>query len=248
MSEIEGFGDQSQDAIKKSISEVTSKKRRILLPYASNIADEVIEWMKKDSNVKKIDVLGSLRRKTSTIGDIDIAVATNSPIEVLNHFTNYPKKQRLLEKGERTASIIVSGSAQVDIMVQSPESYGSLLQHFTGSKHHNIALREYAIKKQMSLSEYGIKKGGKLIEYSTEKDFYNKLGMDWIEPELREDTGEIEAAINHKLPELIELKDVRGDLQMHSDYDIETSHDLGDSSMEEIVEKANAVITHAIIK
>jgi len=100
-------------------------------------------------------------------------------------------------------------------------------------------LREYAIKKQMSLSEYGIKKSGKLMKCSTEKDFYQKLGMDWIEPELREDTGEIEAAINHKLPKLIELKDVKGDLQIHSDFDIETSHDLGESSMEEIVDKAN---------
>lgn len=239
VSEIEGFGEQSQEAIEKSVNEVTSKKRRLLLPYASNVASEIIGWMEKNKNVKRIDVLGSLRRKTSTIGDIDIAVATNIPIEVLDHFINYPKKQRVLEKGERTASIIVPGGVQVDIMVQSPGSYGSLLQHFTGSKHHNIALREYAIKKQMSLSEYGIKKAGKLVECSTEEIFYQKLGMDWIEPELREDSGEIEAAINHKLPNLLELKDIKGDLQIHSDYDIETSHDLGESSMEEVVSKAN---------
>jgi DNA polymerase (family 10) len=239
VSGIEGFGEQSQEAIEKSVKEVKSKKRRLLLPYATNIADEVIDWMKKEKSVKRVDVLGSLRRKTSTIGDVDIAVATDSPIKVLGHFTKYPKKQRVLEKGDRTASIIVSGSVQVDIMVQSPDSYGSLLQHFTGSKHHNIALREYAIKKQMSLSEYGIKKGGKLIKCPTEKDLYQRLGMDWIDPELRDDTGEIDAAINHKLPKLIELKDVKGDLQIHSDFDIETSHDLGDSSMEEIVDKAN---------
>jgi len=239
VSDIEGFGEQSQGAIEKSIKEVTSKKRRLLLPYAINIANEIIEWMKKEKSVKSIDVLGSLRRKTSTIGDVDIAVATNSSVKALDHFTKYPKKQRILEKGDRTASIIVSGSVQVDIMVQSADSYGSLLQHFTGSKHHNIALREYAIKKQMSLSEYGIKKGGKLIKCPTEKAFYQKLGMDWIEPELREDSGEIEAAINHKLPKLIELKDIKGDLQIHSDFDIETSHDLGESSMEELVDKGN---------
>lgn len=239
VSDIEGFGEQSQEAIEKSVKEIKSKKRRLLLPYATNIADEIIEWMKKEKGVKSVDVLGSLRRKTSTIGDVDIAVATDTPIEVLDHFTKYPKKQRILEKGDKTASIIVSGSVQVDIMVQSPDSYGSLLQHFTGSKHHNIALREYAIKKQMSLSEYGIKKGGKLTKCSTEKDFYQKLGMDWIEPELREDAGEIEAAINHKLPKLIELKDVKSDLQIHSDFNIEPSHDLGESSMEEIVDKAN---------
>lgn len=239
VSDIEGFGEQSQEAIEKSVKEIKSKKRRLLLPYATNIADEIIEWMKKEKGVKSVDVLGSLRRKTSTIGDVDIAVATNTPIKVLDHFTKFPKKQRILEKGDKTASIIVSASVQVDIMVQSPDSYGSLLQHFTGSKHHNIALREYAIKKQMSLSEYGIKKGGKLTKCSTEKDFYQKLGMDWIEPELREDAGEIEAAINHKLPKLIKLKDVKSDLQIHSDFNIEPSHDLGESSMEEIVDKAN---------
>lgn len=239
VSNIEGFGKQSQEAIKKSIKEVKSSKRRLLLPYATNIANEVIEWMKKEKSVRRIDVLGSLRRKTSTIGDIDVAVATDSPAKVLDHFVNYSKKQRVLEKGDKTASIIVSGSVQVDLIVQSQDSYGSLLQHFTGSKHHNIALREYAIKKQMSLSEYGIKKGGKLIKCATEEDFYQKLGMKWIEPELREDAGEIEAAINHKLPKLIELKDVKGDLQIHSDFDIETSHDLGESSMEEIVNQAN---------
>ena len=239
VSEIEGFGEQSQEAIEKSVKEVKSKKRRLLLPYATNVADEIIEWIKKEKSVKSVDVLGSLRRKTSTIGDIDIAVATHSPIKVLDHFTKYPKKQRVLERGDRTASIIVSGSVQVDIMVQAPDSYGSLLQHFTGSKHHNIALREYAIKKQMSLSEYGIKKGGKLIKCSTEKDFYQKLKMDWIDPELREDTGEIEAATDHKLPKLVELKDVKGDLQIHSNFDIEPSHDLGESSMEEVVDKAN---------
>lgn len=240
VSDIEGFGKQSQEAIEKSVKEVKiSKKRRLLLPYATNIAVEVVEWMEKEKSAKRVNVLGSLRRRTSTIGDVDIAVATDSPIKVLDHFTNYPKKQRVLEKGEKTASIIVSGSVQVDLIVQSPDSYGSLLQHFTGSKHHNIALREYAIKKQMSLSEYGIKKGGKLIKCPTEEDFYQRLGMEWIEPELREDAGEIEAAINHKLPKLIELKNVKGDLQIHSDFDIETSHDLGESSMEEIVEQAN---------
>jgi DNA polymerase (family 10) len=239
VSGIEGFGEQSQVAIEKSIKEVRGKKRRLLLPYALSIAEEVIEWMKKEKSVKEADPLGSLRRKASTIGDIDIAVATSDSQKTIEHFTRYSKKQRILEKGDRTASIIVSGSIQVDLMVQSPDSYGALLQHFTGSKHHNIALREYALKRKMSLSEYGIKKDGKLFKFPTEEAFYKKLGMDWIEPELREDTGEIETAVNHKLPKLVELKDIKGDLQMHSDFDIEPSHDLGKSSMEEMVEKAN---------
>ena len=239
VSGIEGFGEQSQVAIEKSIKEVRDKKRRLLLPYAFSIAGEVIEWMKKEKSVKEADPLGSLRRKTSTVGDIDIAVATSDPQKTIEHFTRYPKKQRILEKGDRTASIIVSGSIQVDLMVQSPDSYGALLQHLTGSKHHNIALREYALKRKMNLSEYGIKKNGKLFKFPTEEAFYKKLGMDWIEPELREDTGEIEAAVNHKLPKLVELKEIKGDLQMHSNFDIGTSHDLGESSMEDMIEKAN---------
>jgi DNA polymerase (family 10) len=125
-------------------------------------------------------------------------------------------------------------------MVQEPDSYGSLLQHFTGSKHHNIALREYAIKHDMSLSEYGIKKKGKMVKCTSEEEFYKTLGMEWIPPELREDSGEIEAALNHKLPKLVELFDVKADLQIHSDFDVETSHDLGESSMEEIIKQGSA--------
>jgi len=128
-------------------------------------------------------------------------------------------------------------------MVQPPESYGSLLQHFTGSKHHNVALREYSLKKGLSLSEYGIKKVKAKSEmrkaFKTEKEFYNFLGLDYIEPELREDTGEIEAAEKHTLPNLVNLSDVKADLQIHSSFDIETSHDLGESSMKDIVKKAN---------
>lgn len=236
---LEGFGGESQAVILKSVEETKGRVRRNLLPYAAQIAGNVMEWMMKDKNVKRVDPLGSLRRRASTVGDIDVACATNEPIEVLEHFTKYPDMQRIIEKGDRSSSIMVPGGIQVDLMVQPPDAYGALLQHFTGSKHHNIALREYAIKHNMSLSEYGIKIKGKLEKLSTEEAFYRKLGMDYIPPELREDTGEIEAALNHKLPELLEEKDVKADLQIHSDFDIETSHDVGESSMEEIVRKAN---------
>src|SRR5260221_11954479 len=108
--------------------------------------------MEKLPEVKKISTLGSLRRKNSTVGDIDISVATNDGEKVMDHFINYPKKSRILGKGEHSSSIVVPGDIQVDLKVQPPEAYGSLLQHFTGSKHHNIALREYSIKKGFSLS------------------------------------------------------------------------------------------------
>ncbi len=237
---LEGFGKDSQDAILKSIKEVSGKEKRLLVPYAEEIAREVLDWVKKSKFVERADTLGSLRRKTSTVGDVDIAASTNNPHEVLEHFSKYPKASRVLEKGERTSSIIVPGGKQVDLMVETPDAYGALLQHFTGSKHHNIALRKLALKKNLSLSDYGIyeiTRGGtkKLMKTKTEKEFYNKLGMKWIPPELREDRGEIEAATMGKLPTLVELGNIKGDLHVHSDFDIETSHDLGQSSMESMV-------------
>lgn len=244
IAKMEGFGEESQADILKSISEVKGRARRLLLPYASVIAAEIIQWIKKDPSVKRVDPLGSLRRQASTIGDIDISVATENPVKTLEHFVKYPKAQRILEKGTISAGIVVPGDVQVDLMVQPVDAYGSLLQHFTGSKHHNVALREYALKKHLSLSEKGIKQTGiknkelGIKQFATEEEFYNYIGLQWIPPELREDQGEIEAALKGNLPKLVELTDVKGDLQMHSDYDIETSHDVGASPMEDLVRKA----------
>ncbi len=227
----------------KEVAERNKKEKRHLLPYAAMVAHEVMKYLSVSPKVMRVDPLGSLRRQASTIGDIDIAVATNDSVAVLDYFTKYPKSQKTIEKGDRTASILLPGEIRVDLMTQPVESYGSLLQHFTGSKHHNIALRELALKKGLSLSEYGIRRSrkpnSKIQKFRTEKEFYKYLGLDYIEPELREDTGEIESAKEHKLPSLIELKDVKGDFQIHSSFDIETSHDLGQSSMEEIIKKAN---------
>lgn len=237
---IEGFGEKSEEDILEGISRFRSREAKLTrmpLPYASSIAQKVITYLQKQPAVIRADPLGSLRRMMATVGDIDIAAATNKPREVLDYFVKYPSR-RVLEKGEATASLILESGNQVDLMVQSPQSYGALLQHSTGSKHHNIHLRELAIKKGMSLSEYGIKVKGKLKEFATEEEFYHALGMDWISPELREDTGEIEAALTHQLPKLVEVKDMKGDLHVHSSYNLEPSHDLGRSSMEKIIAKA----------
>lgn len=241
VSKLGGFGQESEKDIIRSIEETKGRTKRHLLPYAMAVASQIIEWIAKSPKVVRADPLGSLRRQASTIGDIDISVSSKEPAATIEHFCKYPETQRVLEKGTRTASIIIPGNIQVDLMVETPDAYGSLLQHLTGSKHHNIALREMALKKGYSLSDYGIKelkaKSEKLKKFSTEKDLYNFLGLDYIEPELREDTGEIEAAREHKLPKLVELKDIKADLQIHSNFDIETSHDIGESSMEEVVKK-----------
>lgn len=246
IAQIPGFGEKSQKDIIRVLSEYKEgrkKKARMVLPYASLFSDKVIEYLKKSEFVDQAYPLGSLRRMAATVGDIDIAAATDKPKEVIDHFVSYPNIERILEKGSTTASILISGGKQVDLMTQPLESFGSLLQHFTGSKDHNIRLREYALKKGLSLSEYGIKhltknKEPKTQKFETEEEFYQALGMDWIPPEIRENTGEIGLAVQHKLPKLIELKDIKGDLHIHSDYPLEPSHDLGRNSMQEIIDKA----------
>lgn len=247
IAQIEGFGEKSQQDIIEAIEDYkmgASKTARMVLPYATELAEKILSYLKKSPDVIEAQPLGSLRRKKDTIGDIDIAVATRNPQKVIDYFVKYPYKERVLEKGDATASILVSGGKHIDLMVQPPESFGSLLQHFTGSKQHNIHLREFALSKGLSLSEYGIKKkinGEKLLTFSDEKAFYNAIGLDWIPPELREDQGEIELASKHALPTLVELSDIKGDFHIHSNYPIEPSHDMGQNSMEEMIEKALAL-------
>ncbi len=240
---LEGFGEKSQEDILQAIEEYKSgraKTKRMVLPFASQLAEKVLEYLKKSKAVIEAQPLGSLRRQLSTIGDIDFAVSTNFPEQVITHFVAYPYKDRVIEQGPTSASILVSSGKQVDLMTQPPDSFGSLLQHFTGSKHHNVHLRELALKNGLSLSEYGIRKtkDKSLQKVDTEEKFYKTLGLQWIPPEIREDKGEIELASKSKLPKLVELSDMKGDFHIHSNFPIEPSHDMGKNSMEEMLEKA----------
>ena len=242
---LKGFGEKSQEDILRAIREFKEgkgKTTRMVLPFASEIADKIIQYLNRYPGVMDARTLGSLRRMVPTIGDIDIAVASNNATEVIGHFVKYPYLERIIEKGDVTASILVSGGRQVDLMVQPPNALGSLLQHFTGSKNHNITLREFALKKGLSLSEYGIKnlkkKNSKIQLYSSEESFYKTLGLQWIAPEIRENTGEIELSAKNKLPKLVELESINADFHLHSSFPIEPSHDLGSSSIEEIMKKA----------
>lgn len=244
---VPGFGEKSESDILRSILEFREgklKSARMVLPYAYDMAEKVLVYLKKSPAIIEAYPLGSLRRMVATVGDIDMAASSKKPKEALEHFVRYPYLSRVIEKGTATASILISGNRQIDLMVQPPESMGSLLQHFTGSKAHNIHLREYALKIGLSLSEYGIKqtkKPGKIAKYATEEQFYKALEMQWIPPEMRENTGEIELAAAHKLPTLLTLENIKGDLHIHSDYPIEPSHDMGRSDMEEMLEKAKAL-------
>jgi len=254
ISHIPNFGAKSEQKILEGIAlmaKTKKRKKRMLLPYADQLAQELIAYLKKSPATLEAHPLGSLRRKLSTIGDIDIVVKTKQPNKVIKHFTKFPKIKHILSKGKKAlCRVILINNCQVDLRTQSPQYYGAMLQYFTGSKHHNIALRELALKRGLSLSEYGIKKlkskseklkattkNLKIINFKTEQDFYNYLGMDWIPPELRENTGEIKAAQKHCLPNLIQEKDIKGDLHSHSNFNIEPSHDLGQDSMITMVQK-----------
>jgi len=264
IAEIEGFGEESQKDILEGIEAFKKgqiKENRMTLPYAWEMAKEVLEYLKKHPAVKRADPLGSLRRRVATIGDVDIAVATKEGDKVIAYFLKFPKIRQVIEKGPSGTSVLLTNGRQVDLRVQKPQAYGAMLQYFTGSKQHNIHLRELALKMGLSLSEYGIKINKskiqsskskinskfkiqnynsklKIYEFSDEESFYQALSLPWIPPELREDTGEIEAAQKGKLPKLVETGDIKGDLHMHSNFPVEESHDPGVSSMEKMIEVA----------
>ncbi len=244
ISELPGFGEKSEKDILRALNEYkkgTSKSSRMVLPYAYSLSQTVVKYMKQCEDVIEIHPLGSLRRMVSTIGDVDLAVTSRNSDAVLDYFTKYPGAERVIERGPTTAAILVAGGKHVDLLVLPPESFGSLLQHFTGSKFHNVALREYALKKGYSLSERGIKllkKDGEMIKFKTEESFYSFLGLDWIPPEIRENQGEIEHALKRTLPKLVEISDIKGDLHMHSNYPIEPSHDTGADTMDAHLKRA----------
>jgi len=240
---IEGFGEKSEEEMGINISTFRKgsvKEKRILLFEADEIARTLINFLQKKDFIRRVDILGSLRRFVATIGDIDIAIVTDKPEEAIQYFCTYPH-QKIIEQGPTGASLLLHNGRQVDLRVQEEKSYGAMLQYFTGSKNHNIKLRTYALSKGLSLSEYGIRKGkeGAIIPYRTEEAFYEALHMQWIPPELREDHGEIEAAIRHALPNLVKKDDMKGDLHLHTSYDVEPSHDLGLNSIEELLDTAS---------
>ncbi len=241
-----GFSNKIAEKIMQGIEEIPKKSTgRMLLPYAGAQADKIIGYLKKEPAVLEAHPLGSLRRMVATIGDLDFSVASKEPQKVIDHFVKMPGVERIVSQGENESSIILNSGVRVDLLVGEPESYGALLQHFTGGKNHNIHLRNYALSKGFSLNEKGITrvKGegerGKLVETKTEEEFYKILGMQTPPPELREDAGEIEAALAHKLPNLVEFKDIKGDLHIHSNFPIENpSHGPGADSIEAMVKKA----------
>ncbi len=248
IAKLETFGKKSQESILRELEQYQKRSdsygiRRMPLPYADALAHELVAHIRKNKHVKRVDALGSLRRRLSSIGDLDIAVSCNGKYasQVIDHFISFSRKSGVINAGKKKASITVNPGIRVDFRVQDDKSYGSMLQYFTGSKDHNIRLREHALKKGLSLSEWGIKylrKKKGLIEFSTEKELYNFLKLQYIPPEIREGTNEIEIAKANNIPQLIENKFIKGDLHTHSNYDLKPSHDFGANTYREICKKA----------
>ena len=230
-----GFGEKTEKNILEGIEFLKRSKGRFLLGEILPETKKIIEKLKSLKEVEQISPAGSIRRRKDTIGDVDILVTTKNPKKVMDFFLSFPEIIKVWGKGQTKSSIRTRQGFDVDLRVLKNKSYGSALQYFTGSKEHNIATRKIAIQKGLKLSEYGLFKGSKLIAGSSEKGIYKALGLDWIEPELREDRGEIEAASKKKLPKLIEYKDIKGDLHCHSNWD------GGEDSIAEMVKSAKSL-------
>ena len=233
--DLPGLGVKSEANILAGIEALHRRTDRIPLGTAWPVAREILGALRAGcSALQQATVAGSLRRMKATIRDIDLLVASDEPEAVMDCFVNLPLVEEVALRGPTKTSVILHNGLQVDLRVLEPARYGSLLQYFTGSKDHNVALRELSLDQGLSLSEYGFKRDGEEILRSDEESVYNTLGLPWIPPELRENRGEIEAARRGKLPKLIELSDIKGDLHVH------TSWSDGVASIAEIAEAARA--------
>jgi len=213
---IFGIKEKTIENISKGIELLKRGKERMTLAQAMLAADEFIQALKKLSEVKKISVAGSLRRQKETVRDIDILLVSDKPKKVMDAFVKIPCVSEILAKGETKSSVRTKEDVQVDCRVVEEKSFGAALLYFTGSKNSNIKLRQLAIRKGLKINEYGVFRKDKFVVGKTEEEIFKILGLTYIEPELREDTGEIELAQELKLPHLIELKDLKGDLHVHS--------------------------------
>lgn len=218
LAKLPQMGEKKVENIKKGIELYERSHERLSIAVAESIASNVVEYLKKNAPILQISPAGSLRRWKETIGDIDILVTGKDHKKIVDVFTKYPEAEQVISAGETKSSILVQGGIQVDIRIVDKKSYGAALQYFTGSKAHNVKLRSIAVSKKWKLNEYGLFDGERPIAGETEEEVYKKLGLQWIPPELREDRGEVELALKNKIPKLIEFFDIKGDLQMHSNY------------------------------
>jgi DNA polymerase (family 10) len=231
---LKGFGEKTEENILKGIELMERSKGRYLLREAYGDAIPYLEWMKQCKAVEHVSIAGSSRRMKETIGDIDLLVASNESEKVMQWFVDYPQVKDIIAHGKTKSSVRLADDTQIDLRVITPGSWGAALQYFTGSKAHNVKLRQIAIKKGLKLNEYGIfeKDTNRQIGGKTEEEVYKILDLPWIPPELREDRGEVEVGQKGKLPQLIKAEDIKGDFHLH------TRASDGTATLEEIVATA----------
>src|SRR4051794_3080986 len=236
--ELPRMGAKLEEKVLRGIEAYRKSAGRFLLSFGYRVADEISAELKAISGVEKVEAAGSLRRGRETIGDLDLMVTGTGAPEVLNHMAKHQKAQEVLGLGPNKASILFGlERIQVDVRALPHESFGAAMQYFTGSKEHNVVLRTAAIKQGLTLNEYGLftLEGNERVAGESEQDLYRRLGYEWIPPELRENSGELEAAQSGTLPQLIEQANIRGDLHMHT-----TATD-GKATLREMAEAAAAL-------
>ncbi len=233
--DLAGFGEKTEQNLLKATTAFQQMTGRFLQNQAEETAARLIAYIEKlGKKVENVTAAGSLRRGRETIGDLDLLLTSSHTEEVSEHVLAYPEVAEKIAHGENKVSVKLTNGMQVDVRILEKKSYGAALMYFTGSKAHNIVLRGLAKDKGWKLSEYALEtiKGGKWVAGKTEEEIYKKLGLTYIEPELREDAGEVDAAREGRLPKLVELSDIRGDLQMH------TKESDGKNTIEEMAEAA----------
>lgn len=245
IADVEGFGKKSQENILQHIERAKRGQERMLLGRAFPIASDVQSRLENSDAFDDVTIVGSFRRRRPTVGDIDILATADDPADAMELFCSHDDVKEVLGTGDTKSSVIVSGDLQMDLRLVDSEEYGSALVYFTGSKDHNITLRNRAIDRDWKLNEYGLfdvsnvteseegQRAGERLAGPDEADIYDTMDLEWIPPELREDTGEVEAAAENDLPSLVDVDDLRGDLQMH------TEHSDGSHSVHEMAEAAD---------
>jgi DNA polymerase (family 10) len=215
---LKGFGAKTEENIRRGIAQMSDAGDRVLVSLALDVAEDLLAELRAMKQVRRADYAGSLRRMAETIGDVDLLVASTEAEPIMDRFTSLPRVDRVLAKGPTKSSILTSTGLQVDLRVIEPAVWGAAMIYFTGSKAHNVRIREMAVRKRLKLSEYGLfhADDGELIAADTEEVVYEHLGLPFIPPTMREDRGEVEAALHGELPEVLQQKQIRGDLHTHT--------------------------------
>ena len=213
---LEGFGEKIEKAILQAVEARAQKEKRFMIAEASHYVDSLIDYLKKVPGVKDVVAAGSYRRARETVGDLDILVTARKTSPLMDRFVEYDEVAEVLAKGKTRSSVVLRCGLQVDVRLVAQSSFGAALQYFTGSKDHNIAIRRLGQQRGLKINEYGVFRFEKRVAGRTEESVYRALDLPLIPPELRENRGEIEAARDKCLPDLVEVKDIKGDLHMHT--------------------------------